>query len=142
MAKAIKVNKGRYTPKDLVIYFIGLSELGLYKDPFIEWYKDNGFSFDRNPKNMSMSIDGLMNTFALQAGDIEGGTILEKSMPECHRLCYVAKYGLKDYGMKKFYKTTKKMVRDGLISQEDFKIIEEAYSAIYPRTRKVRGFSE
>ena len=127
MVESIRVGEGKYTQKDLQVYFMGLSTLGLYKDPFIEWHKENGFSFDRTSKNIGMSIDGLTNTFALEAGDIKKGTILEKSMPECRRLCYVAKYGLKDQGMKKFYNKTREMVRDGIISPNEFKTIEEAY---------------
>jgi hypothetical protein len=127
MVESIRVNEGIYTVNDLARHFMGLSKLGLLRDPFIDWYRDNGLSFDREPENKGMSVDGLMNTFALKEGRIQEGDLLENSKPTADRLCYVAKRGLSEDGMRNFYNKTKEMVRDGIISLEEFKTIEEAY---------------
>lgn len=88
---------------------MGLKELGIIKDPFIEKYRKDGKLLSESCKD-GMSIDGLVS--------LANGEFRDGSIPHQGSTCYVAAYKLTQDGWKKIPYHLKMLVENGIFTKK------------------------
>jgi len=119
-----------YDLTDLTVFFMGLNNLELIKDPYVTYYQLTGRASEEDScKNEGMSIPGLINTLEIVSGKAqERGTIREDGIPPQGSVCYLAKRKLTEKGMERFNKLVERMNTDGILPEEAYLTIKSAYT--------------
>jgi len=91
------------------IAFIGLNELGIIDDPFIEEYRKAGNLLSEGGEN-GMSINGLAS--------LANGEFYDGKIPHQNRACVVALYKLGKNGWKKLPDALGRLAKEGVLTKE------------------------